>query len=215
MTPGRPASCSPWSTCSRTQHSRAGAPRRHQSGPARDGGHNRFPNRPWHRSPIGRTVIDHGAAPAGANGAWRCSGATGRNYSMYDRQGATASARNAHHSAILPNRRDKTRFGPQKRPGKAKNVSKVSGLYVVLACRPAAEFNGVGSGMAEEFGGMISHRFFSIVNQLIIDIIAIMSIMTRSSRWRVDFVGASAARRAASRRARWCPRCSSIAGAGR
>jgi len=45
---------------------------------------------------------------------------------------------------------------------------------MVLACRPAAEFNRVGSGMAGEFGGAISHRFFSIVNQLIIDNIAIM-----------------------------------------
>jgi hypothetical protein len=93
---------------------------------------------------------------------------------MYDRQRATASARNAHHSAILLDRRDKIRFGPQRRPGKAKNVSKVSGLYVVLACRPAGEFNRVGSGMAEEFGGMISPRFFSIINQLIIATIAII-----------------------------------------
>jgi hypothetical protein len=34
---------------------------------------------------------------------------------------------------------------------------------MVLACRPAAEFNGVGSGMAGEIGGMVSHLIFNTV----------------------------------------------------
>jgi hypothetical protein len=51
----------------------------------------------------------------------------------------------------------------EKRPIIPSNVSEISLLYVVSAGRPAAELNAVDSGMAGEFGGMISHLIFDIV----------------------------------------------------
>jgi hypothetical protein len=93
---------------------------------------------------------------------------------------------------VLPDNRDKLVSAPKKAPCESQKCTYNQHLVSVLTRRLTAEFGGVGSGLAGEFGGTISHLFFSIATQFAnYQHRNYMGVPPGYARRRVDFAGSA------------------------